>query len=79
MYIPDDIVKLIYSFVDYCIDCKIVMIDQYKYYNDNNKVLCKKCSMEYKICKDCVCCYKTTLYCRMCSTNCKYLCKNCIK
>lgn len=78
MYIPEDLINLILSFVDKCNHCQKIIIDE-EYYNDyNDCLICFRCKDCFKICQTCRRLYDCSIYCRFCMGICKYLCKKCL-
>lgn len=77
--IPNDIIKLIMTFVKKCDDCKVVLIEPYSYYlSVENKKICLKCRFFYRSCQMCNKLYKESIYCKVCDKVCKSLCYKCV-
>lgn len=78
MYLPEDLIKIIFSFLSFCNNCKISFIDEEYFVNDNNDFICFRCKDQFKLCQSCKSLYECSMYCRFCGSICKYLCKNCV-
>ena len=81
MYIYENIIETILSFVIECNDCKKIIFNEHvnKFVN-NEYILCDICVIkdEYNICYACNKIYTSTIYCRWCGTGCNCLCEDCI-
>lgn len=78
MYIPTDLVNLIFSFLSFCNNCNKSIITEDYYFDDDKNFICINCKIQFKICQECKNLFECSMYCRFCMGLCKYLCKNCI-
>lgn len=78
MYIPNDLINIIFSFLSFCNNCKISFIDEDYFFDYNNNFICFRCKDNFKLCQSCQNLYQTTIYCNFCQKECKYLCYRCV-
>lgn len=79
MYIPNELINLILSFLDNCNECKKIIIEERFYKNENKKSICLFCRDKYYRCNMCKILFKESLYCEVCKIECKSLCKICVQ